>query len=219
MGIQMGKVESAEQIFTTIYKYKLWGTEESISGPGSSLKYTENLRKELPKIIKDHSITKVFDAPCGDFHWMKHVLRDVDVDYIGGDIVRPLVSSLNAKHKNDRTGFIHIDIVKDEYPDADLMICRDCLPHLSFKDTKRFLQNFMASDIQFLLTTTHDNIDGSPNADIAAGGFRLIDLFSSPYCFPADPLARINDWIPPHPKRQMCLWSRQQIAEAARAFK
>ena len=219
MGIQMGKAESAEQIFTTIYKYKLWGSEESISGPGSSLKYTENLRRELPKIIKDYSIKSIFDAPCGDFYWMKHVLRDVEVDYVGGDIVRPLVSSLNAKNKNDRTSFIHVDIIKDEYPDADLMICRDCLPHLSFQEAKQVLQNFMASDIQFLLTTTHPHIEGPANVDIAAGGFRLIDLFSSPYCFPASPLARFDDWIPPHPKRQMCLWNREQVGEAALAFK
>jgi hypothetical protein len=215
----MAKVGSAEQIFTTIYKYKLWGNDESISGPGSSLKYTENLRKELPKIVGDYSIKSIFDAPCGDFYWMKHVLRDIDVDYIGGDIVRPLIASLNAKHKSARTKFIQVDIIKDEFPEVDLMICRDCLPHLSFQEAKKVLENFMASGTQFLLTTTHDNKDGSPNADIEVGGFRLIDLFSSPYCFPANPLAWIDDWIPPHPKRQLCLWNKEQVGEAVAAFR
>ena len=72
----MAKIVSTEAAFTTIFKYKLWGNEESISGPGSGLKYTENLRKELAKLIKDYAIGTIFDAPCGDFYWMKHVLRE-----------------------------------------------------------------------------------------------------------------------------------------------
>ena len=59
----MAKIVSTEAAFTTIFKYKLWGSEESISGPGSGLKYTENLRKALPKLIKDYSIGTIFDAP------------------------------------------------------------------------------------------------------------------------------------------------------------
>ena len=41
-------------------------------------------------------IKRLFDAPCGDFNWMKEV-HLLDVDYIGGDIVSSLV--LNNKEQ------------------------------------------------------------------------------------------------------------------------
>ena len=215
----MAKIVSTEAAFTTIFKYKLWGNEESISGPGSGLKYTENLRKELAKLIKEYSIGTIFDAPCGDFYWMKHVLREAPADYIGGDIVKPLIAQLNTQHKNARTKFVHMDIIHDDFPKADLMICRDCMPHLTFGQARDMLDNFMASGIAYFLATTHHNSDGSPNKDIEAAGFRLIDLFAAPYCFPANPLVRIEDWIAPHPRREMCLWNREQVGEALAAFK
>lgn len=94
------------------------------------------------------------------------------------------------------------------------MLCRDCLFHLSFEDTKSVFENYLESNIKFLLTTTHINNSGFLNKDIQTGDFRLIDLFSAPYNFPANPLAVIDDWIPPEPERQMCLWSREQVSLA-----
>ncbi|HLO15282.1 MAG TPA: class I SAM-dependent methyltransferase, partial [Anaerolineales bacterium] len=201
-----------------IYRNNRWRDEESVSGPGSSLKYTENLRKELPNLLKDYSIQRIFDAPCGDFNWMRHLLTTVDVDYIGGDIVLPLVESLNLKYKQDNVSFIHIDLIKDGFPKSDIMICRDCLFHLSFEDTKSVLRNFLVSETPYLLTTTHKNIDGFKNSDIQIGGFRRIDLFSPPYNFPSNALASIDDWISPYPERQMCLWNREQVSLAFAKF-
>jgi len=87
-----------EDRFTWIYKNNYWQSKESVSGTGSTLKSTENLRKELPKLIRQLSIKTVFDAPCGDFNWMKHLLPTINVSYIGGDIVRPLIDSHNEKY-------------------------------------------------------------------------------------------------------------------------
>jgi len=207
-----------EERFTRIYKTNTWRSEESASGPSSTLKYTETLRRELPKVFSDYSIKSLFDAPCGDFNWMRQFLNDFEIAYIGGDIVKPLIRSLNSKYRNDRTAFIHIDLVKDHFPIADCMICRDCLFHLSFADTKSLLWNYIDSEISFLLTTTYINTGHLSNRDIETGQFRLIDLCSTPYNFPHDPLARIEDWMPPDEERQMCLWSRGQVSEALSRF-
>lgn len=206
--------ESIEDRFTQIYQSNFWGAKESVSGTGSTLLYTENLRNKLPYLFKKHSIKSIFDAPCGDFNWMKLLLSKININYIGGDIVKDLISSLNSKYKNDNTNFIHIDLIVGKFPSADLMICRDCLFHLSFENTKSVLNNFINSGILYLLTTTHKNTIGFQNQNILTGSFREIDLFSIPYSFDQHPIDRIDDWMYPEPEREMCLWSRDQIIAA-----
>lgn len=209
--------QGTEDRFTSIYKTNYWGNEESVSGSGSTLGNTENLRRELPKLLGDWRIHTVFDAPCGDFNWMQHVLKAHPITYVGGDIVRPLVESLNRRYRNDATSFIHVDLIQDNFPKADLMICRDCLFHLSYRDTLAVLENFVRSSIPYLLTTTHTNYENEKkfvNRDVVTGEFRLMDLFASPYHFPNDVAARISDWQPPNPEREMCLWSHDQVEAA-----
>jgi hypothetical protein len=212
-------LKSNEDRFTWIYKNNHWSSSESLSGTGSTLKYTANLRKELPNLFSRYSIQRVFDAPCGDFNWMRHLLPSVNIEYIGADIVKPLIDNLNNNYKSAKILFIHFDLVKETPPQVDLMICRDCLFHLSFQDTKSVLENFIQSKSTYLLTTTHKNMGGSfTNIDISTGDFRCIDLFSKPYNFPANPLYIIEDWIAPDPERRMCLWNKEQVLLALRSF-
>ena len=60
--------------FTNIYKINYWGDSQTRSGPGSNNKNTITLKKEFIKIIKDHKIKSIVDAPCGDFYWMMMTL-------------------------------------------------------------------------------------------------------------------------------------------------
>jgi hypothetical protein len=207
-------LDAVEDRFDAIYKSNLWLATESASGPGSTLRYTENLRKKLPALITEFSIKHIFDAACGDFYWMRHLLPAIDIGYVGADIVGSLVESNNAKYQNNKVSFIRIDLIKDPFPKSDLMICRDCLFHFSYEDTKSVLRNFIDSGIPYLLTTTHKTHEDFSNTDITTGEFRMIDLFAPPYNFSQNPLARIDDWIPPWPERQMCLWNREQVCEA-----
>ena len=212
-------LRSNEDRFTWIYKNNYWTSSESRSGVGSTLKYTENLRKELPNLFREYEIQQVFDAPCGDFNWMKHLLSSVDIHYIGGDIVKPLIEFLNINHKSKTVSFFHFDLIKDIPPHVDLMVCRDCLFHFSFEDTRAVLENFIKSNTPYLLTTTHKNEnDLFTNKNILTGDFRYIDLFSPPYNFPRNPLYAIDDWMAPEPERQMCMWSREQIISSLKIF-
>jgi len=203
---------TAEQRFNAIYEKKLWGDGESVSGYGSSLAYTENLRSRLPNVIAKYQIKTVFDAPCGDLNWIRHLLPSLNAKYIGGDIVKDLIETHKESYENPTTSFLHINLIEDSFPNADLMICRDCLFHLSCRDIKKVLDNFVASEITYLLTTTH--ITDLPNQNITTGGFRLLNLFEEPYCFDKNPLERIDDWMEPEPERQMCLWRRSQVISA-----
>jgi hypothetical protein len=201
-----------EERFTEIYKRRYWSSGKTQSGEGSTLAHTKNLRNKLPELFSAFSIRSIFDAPCGDLNWMKRVLRSNDLNYIGGDIVLPVIERLRAKYSDPKTKFIHIDLTRSAFPFADLMICRDCLFHLSFADTKLVLQNFVDSKIPYLLTATHKG--NFQNEDITTGHYRLINLFAAPYHFPHEVQCRIDDWRTPHPQKEMCLWTRGQIISA-----
>jgi hypothetical protein len=205
--------ENRSKIFTIIYKRNTWGNFESFSGDGSSFLYTENLRRHLPELFKAFAIKTVYDAPCGDFNWMKEVVSKTGINYIGADIVAPLIERLK---KNDARNvrFCVSDITVDDFPSADLWFCRDCLFHLSNKDIFRALGKFLSADIPYLLTTTHINESQFINCDTFSGGYRVIDLFAPPFNFPRDVKSRIDDWVEPFPPREMCLWTRDQVARA-----
>ena len=211
-----GVLQTPEERFTRIYQQNYWTGANSASGSGSSIEYTANLRSELPEIFRRFSIANVLDAPCGDFNWMREVVAATTINYTGGDIVRPLVEKLQNSDGSDRVRFLHLDITKDPLPQADLMICRDCLFHLSYKDTRSVLENFVSSGIPYLLTTTHTCTSVFENHDIITGDYRLIDLYSEPYNFPREAMVSIDDWIPPFPERAMVLWTREQVYSALR---
>jgi SAM-dependent methyltransferase len=204
---------SPEERFTWIYRNNYWSNAESVSGPGSTLHQTEIIRRELPRLVAEFQVQRLLDLPCGDFNWMRHALEDMDVHYVGADIVRDLVTDLQQRYGGERVQFRHVNIITDTLPWADTMLCRDCLFHLSVADITRALTNFLASGIPYILTTTHMPRGQEMNADIPTGHFRYIDLFAAPFEFPRDPLARFEDWQAPEAPREMCLWRADQLRE------
>ena len=200
-----------EQAFTHIYNSKGWGFNETVSGDGSMLGYTENLRSKLPDLFKKFNVQTLLDAPCGDLNWMKLVLDACpEINYIGGDIVKPLIESNRRQFLGHSMSFMELDITQDSLPDADLMICRDCLFHLPVADVWRFVENFVRSQIPYLLTTSHTG-DNIVNKNLTPGHFDLLNLMLAPYYFPEDTLYAIDDWIKPYPERRMYVWSREQL--------
>jgi hypothetical protein len=205
------KIQDLEGRFTEIFNLNAWNDSDSVSGTGSSLDATELLRSKLPGIFEELKINSIFDAPCGDFSWMKLIFDSSEIKYTGADIVSKLVDNNNSQYANNNISFIKVDITDNEFPKVDLMFCRDCLFHLSFSDISKVLINFVNSDIDYLMTTTHINLTAFENSDIASGDYRKIDLFSEPFGFPRDNIAEVADWLEPEPERKMCVWTRDQI--------
>jgi len=207
------KTKSVEERFNKIYSTNYWLDNESRSGTGSSLRSTENIRFHLLKILEKFNIKKLFDAPCGDFNWMSQVLKSVEIDYLGSDIVKDLIVS-NKKYENDKIKFSKLDIIVDKLPVSDLMICRDCLFHFSYKDIFLFLNNFLSSDIKYILLTSHLNTEHKfENKDIVTGDFRKIDLFSKPFNFEKNYIYSFDDKdkLEIQHFKQMYLFSKLQI--------
>ena len=206
-------------VFCEIYAQGLWKVGTSHSGPGSELPYTENLRFFLPILFERFRIRTIVDAACGDFNWMQFLPLTKEMSYVGLDIVPEVIAQNQRRHGDGRRRFAIANIVTDPLPAADVVMCRDCLFHLSNRDVALVLQNFVASKSRYLLTSSHVNDGGFINTDIKTGHFRMIDLFSAPFCLPRNVHFAIDDYIPPFPPRTMCLWDREQIASALQDLK
>ncbi|MEQ1438035.1 class I SAM-dependent methyltransferase [Fontimonas sp. SYSU GA230001] len=207
-----GGRRSAREIFSHFYETNRWQDAESVSGPGSTLAYTRNIRAALPDVFARYGVRRILDAPCGDYNWFRHVPRP-GVSYLGADIVPALVRANQARYGDATTAFAELDIIRDPLPAADLWLCRDALFHFSEADIFRTLENLARSEIQYVLTSNHPACDA--NRDIATGGFRQLNLRLPPFDFPP-PLLQIDDWIEGYPQRQLCLWTREAILTSLR---
>ena len=183
--------------FTAIYDQNLWSSGESGSGLGSEVEFTRNLRGWLVEKVPHYGIETFVDAPCGDFNWMRLVLPQLEIDYVGLDIVESVVQANTARYGTERTRFAVANICEDPIPPCDLLMVRDCLFHLSYADISRFLANLAATDFRYLLTTTHLTDQAFANRDITSGDFRLIDLCKPPFGFdPATVIDQVDDFPP-----------------------
>ncbi|MCU0856473.1 MAG: class I SAM-dependent methyltransferase [Rhodobacteraceae bacterium] len=197
-----------EKVFVRIFETNRWRSPESASGSGSTLAQTEVVRAELPRIVADYGVHSLLDIPCGDFNWMREV--DLDVDYNGADIVPHLVARNADAFKGRRRRFAVLDLVKGPLPRVDLVLCRDCLVHLSNQEVASAVESLRASGSTYLLTTTHTNV--TENRDIRTGHFRAVNLQLPPFNF-GPPLELINERCPEPGFSEKCLglWKMAEL--------
>jgi len=184
-----------EQIFSEIYAKNLWGSRESVSGPGSTLARTAAFRNTLAALLTELNARRLLDAPCGDFNWMKELTLELArraqlESYTGVDIVRDLIAENCRRHEDPLWRFLHLDLVRDRLPEADAVLCRDCLVHFSFADIRAALRNFKRSKSTYLLTTTFTHVE--ENFDITTGNWRRLDLRLPPLNLP-EPLRMVDE--------------------------
>ncbi len=194
MGVLLltAQLNANEQIFTKIYATNYWGhwNDPTVSGSGSTVQVTQELRKYLEAVFTKYGIKKILDAPCGDFNWMRLVDLS-DRVYFGYDIVKDLIAKNNCHYRSSNKLFIHGDVRNCFLPKVDVIICRDLFIHFPSKDIKETIKNFKKSGSTYLLTTTFTR-NKNVNGEIAMGGWRLVNLFLPPFNFPK-PLELINE--------------------------
>lgn len=172
-----------QEKFSDIFKYNSWGSDESVSGPGSTLTATRNIQRELPILINHLGVKTILDAPCGDFNWMNSIDL-AGVQYTGVDIVSDIVNRNSQRYKSSNVKFELADITDANLSSFDLILCRDCFFHLSNANIKKALNNFKRSGSKYLLTTTYTWLGLQNNVDIDDGGWRRINLWQSPFNLP-----------------------------------
>ena len=209
----MLNLKTSKDKFSEIYKYNIWSSAESGSGQGSEVAYTAPLRKWLIKNLNLLNIKTFVDAPCGDFNWIKLVVPEVKINYIGLDIVDDVIERNKSTYGSDRIKLGVADICEDELPDCDIIMVRDCLFHLSNEDINRFLNNLSKTNYNYLLTTTHIVDQEFKNSNITTGDFRLIDLFREPFGFDTEHVkSRVDDFPEGYStKREMILVNKEFV--------
>jgi hypothetical protein len=212
---KMLKQESLKDRFNQIYQKNLWRSEETPCGEGSELNYTVPLRKWLIYNLSKLKIKHLVDAPCGDFNWMKKVVLKSSFYYSGFDIVNSLINK-NKSYSNAKIKFAVANICKDQLPNCDLLIVRDCLFHFSYDDINKFLKNINKIKYKYLLTTTHIVGKNFTNHDIVTGDFRIIDLFSYPFNFNNQNIIdRVKDYPKGHSlPREMILIKKKDVPKS-----
>ena len=202
----------AEQVFKYIYDNNIWGGK-SLSGPGSELENTKNLRLFISEFIEKYDIKSMIDAPCGDMFWFSKLKLD-DVQYYGYDIVDDIIVN-NKKKFKDRKNYIFEkkDVVLEKLPKADLIMCRDLIIHLPIEAVFVLIKNFIRSEAKYLLITQHVVLnDKYPmNTDIKVGSFAFRNLTLPPFNFPAPKLLVPEEWPDKNCLRFMALYELKEL--------
>jgi hypothetical protein len=191
-----------EERFTTVFNQRLWGENESLSGPGSRKDnpMVVSAIQALDAVLDQFPIASVADIPCGDFNFLGPVFeRHPLVHYTGYDIVSGLIDANRAKFPS--FAFEVLDIVSDVPPRVDLIFTKELLIHLPNHYVMAALRNMKASGATYLMASNSPGVVNEELEHNSLGYARPIDLMAVPYSFP-QPLWRNNFYA---------LWEAQAI--------
>lgn len=177
---------------------KQWGG----NGSGSTNDKTEALRFGLTALLKELDVETVLDVGCGTYGWMADVVAESGVDYVGVDVAVDAIE-WNKREYPDLV-FETIATVDDDLPEADLVIVRDVLAHLSNENVRRLLLNVKNSGAKFLLVTTFPRT--MRNQDCQDGRYRPLSLMLRPFQLP-QPARTLED----SDNKVMALWNTSEL--------
>lgn len=167
-----------DAVFGGHYRAHAAEVKETVSGAGSTLQATTATRDWLLKICRSHNIRSIVDLGCGDWNWMRLVVPSLELDwYQGYDIVPELIEYNHQEYGSEKIAFSVADITSLVIPTADLVICRDCLTHLSYEHIRRVLTAVKRSGAMYFMATTYPK---ATNRDGADGPWRPLNLTAAP---------------------------------------
>lgn len=166
------KQKSRPEIFDTIYREGIWGGG---SGGGSSAASTIRYRSFLITFFRNKQVRSVLDIGCGDWELSRLVPWD-NIRYVGADIVPNLIDENRKKYGAPNIEFIRMDAVEDDWPDAELVILKDVLQHLSNLSVSRILRK--VRNYRYALIT---NDYAEKNLESEDGDTRPLNLRAPPF--------------------------------------
>jgi len=192
--------------FADIWRSNGWGSAETRSGPGSTLKQTETLRTRLSDTLRQLGVRTLIDVGCGDLNWISPISGQFDL-YLGFDVVEEIVAEMRQKFADRKSHFFNAaDITRDVLPAADAILCRDVLTHLSHPLVADALANFRKSKSRYLIATSFKRGKNDP---VRVGGWQAIDLCAPPFNLPP-PLMVIGEGLQ-NSGKALSVWSLESL--------
>jgi SAM-dependent methyltransferase len=168
--------------FARAYEQAAW---TGGSGPGSGEAETAVWRPFLQRYLAVNDIWSVLDLGCGD--WQSTRLIDWSgTAYHGIDVVPAVIAANREKHAGPGITFRCADITTCPLPAADLVIVKEVLQHWPTAAIAAFRKRL--SWRRALIVNDYDPALGNP--DIAAGGYRPLDLAAAPFNWPVTEVCR-----------------------------
>jgi SAM-dependent methyltransferase len=196
---------SIQEAFDEVYKRDFWKRGDSRSGPGSEGLTARRYVELVLEYASKHSLRTVVDAGCGDFS-VGSRLSTIFERYIALD-VSPRIIEINKQRYADlatkNVTFGVADLTSTTFPEADLILIRQVLQHLTNAQIEQILKNLEASKWRRTLITEevfdpHNN--PTPNLDLPSHTFGTRVAHGSgvyvdklPFNRPAKPIAIIQD--------------------------
>jgi SAM-dependent methyltransferase len=151
---------SAGDTFTAIYKDAHWGRSERLddcfcSGTGSHQAHiVAPYVAAVGRFLKSfEGKPSVVDLGCGDFH-VGSQIRAYCGTYIACDVVAQLIERNKVKFRELNVDFRILDMTADDPPEADVVMVRQVLQHLS-NDLIAAAVGRFARKFRYLLVTEH----------------------------------------------------------------
>lgn len=185
-----GKRTSNERVFSRIYETAEWGEAHAgeikgSSGSGSDPKNASPYLEYLQTFLEQHPITTVVDLGCGDWQLGKMINWD-NINYLGIDVVESLINQNRERYSKNNIEFVKADGADYELPSADLLICKDVLQHLPFRDILKIKMQFCKFKYCLIVNDVDPCSYTAENHDIQRGGYRKLDMTGSPFFISGD---------------------------------
>ncbi len=148
-----------EKVFSDIYKNKKWGRIGPSSGEGTRPSAVGPYLAFLIEFLQSHrNIKSILDVGHGDWKmWPENFFENYE--YIGIDIVNSLSREMTLEHGSSSSTFIGGDYLEMQLPDADLLLIKDVLIHLS---NAEIIESFsIFSKYKYILVTTDISSSGA----------------------------------------------------------
>jgi tetratricopeptide (TPR) repeat protein len=155
-----------------------WGGH---SGGGSSPAHMGPYVHFVERFIHLNQVRSVTDIGCGDWVFSRF-LNFGRATYTGYDVVPQLVARNRLLYGRDGIRFETMPGDLDTLPGGDLVLIKDVLQHLPIAMVQDMLARILPKFRFALITNSHRKHGATPlNGEIAAGGFRPLDLTAKPF--------------------------------------
>ena len=178
-----GEEEPNSVVFSRLYEKGEWGkTSEGLgtSGEGSSCEYVRVYVEFLRHFLEKNQIKSVVDLGCGDWEFSR-LLNWTNINYIGIDVVSSVIEKNNWRFASRNISFIEADATSFVLPQADLLICKEVLQHLPFRDIDKIVEQFPKFKYCIIVNDIDPQTLTCRNKDIPRGHYRLLDLTRPPF--------------------------------------